>query len=75
MTEISLANLIEHFEEVDEMSTKQTDEKRSKNEADTLKVAEMKKRSLEAFSESNTRLGNELFIRKSRNTVKKLRTN
>ena len=75
MSEISLANLIEHFEEVDEMPTKQTDEKRSKNEADTLKVAEMKKRSLEAFSESNTRLRNELFIRKSTNTVKKLRTN
>ena len=59
-SDIALADIIERF--------KQTDEKKSKNEADTLKVAEMRRRSLETFSESNARLGNEPMVKNSRNT-------
>ena len=50
------------------MYKKQTDEKKSKNEADTIKAAEMRRRSLETFSESNARLANEPVIKKPRNT-------
>ena len=63
----ALADLIEFFEEADEMHKKQTDEKKSENEADTLKAAKMRC-SLETFSKSNARLGNELMVKKSRNT-------
>ena len=59
---------IEHFEEADEMHKKQTDENKSKNEADTQKAAEMRRHSLETFFESNARLGNEPVVKKSRNT-------
>ena len=41
--------------------------KKSKNEADTHKAAEMT-RSLETFSESNARVRNEPVVKKSRNT-------
>ena len=67
-SDIALADIIERFEEADEMHKKQTDEKKSKNEADTHKAAEMRRRSLETFSESNARLGNEPVVKKSRNT-------
>ena len=40
------------------MHKKQTDEKKSKNEADTHKAAQIRRRSFETFSESNARLGN-----------------
>ena len=60
--------MIEPFEETDETHKKQTNEKKSKNEADTLKAAEMSRRSLETFSESNARFGNEPMVKKSRNT-------
>ena len=50
-SDIALADIIERFEEADEMHKKQTEEKKSKNEADTHKIAEMRRRSLEAFSE------------------------
>ena len=50
------------------MYKKQTNEKKSKNEADTHKAAEMRRRSLETFSESNARVGNEPVVKKSRNT-------
>ena len=50
------------------MYKEQTDEKKCKNEADTLKVAEMRRCSLETFSESNARLGNEPGLKKPRNT-------
>ena len=39
-----------------------------KNEAYTLKAAEMRRRSYEIFSESNARLGNEPMVKKCRNT-------
>ena len=65
---IALADIIERFKEADEMHKKQTDEKKSKNEADTHKAAEMRRRSLETFSESNARVGNEPVVKKSRNT-------
>ena len=68
-SDIALADIIERFEEADEMHKKQTDEKKSKNEADTHKAAEMRRRSLETFSESNARLGNEPVVTKSRNTA------
>ena len=67
-SDIALADIIERFEEADEMHKKQTDEKKSKNEADTHKAAEMRRRSLETFSESNARVGNEPVVKKSRNT-------
>ena len=41
--------------------------KKSKNEADTHKATEMT-RSLETFSESNARVGNDPVVKKSRNT-------
>ena len=50
------------------MHKKQTDEKKSKNEADTHKAAQIRRRSFETFSESNARLGNEPVAKKSRNT-------
>ena len=50
------------------MHKKQTDEKKSKNEADIHKTLGMRRRSLETFSESNDRLGNEPVVTKSRNT-------
>ena len=53
------------------MHKKQTDEKRSKNEVDTHKAAEMRRRSLETLSDSNARLGNEPVVTKSRNTGRK----
>ena len=64
----ALADLIELFEEADEMHKKQTDEKKSENEADTLKAAKMRRCSLETFSKSNARLGNGLMVKKSKNT-------
>ena len=48
------------------MHKKQANQK--KNEVDTLKAAEMRRRSLETFSESNARLENESVVKKSRNT-------
>ena len=42
-SDIAVADIIDHFEEADEMHQKQTDEKKSKNEADTHKAAEMKR--------------------------------
>ena len=60
---IALADIIERFEEADEMHKKQTDEKKSKNEADTHKAAEMRRHSLETFSELNTRVGNEPVVK------------
>ena len=63
----ALADIIERFEEADEMHKKQTNEKKSKNEADTRKAAEMRC-SLETFSKSNDRIGNEPVVKKSRNT-------
>ena len=68
---IALADIIERFEEADEMHEKQTDEKRSKNEVDTHKAAGMRRRSLETLSDSNARLGNEPVVTKSRNTGRK----
>ena len=50
------------------MHKKQTDEKKSKSEADTHKTAEMSGCSLEKFSESNAGLGNEPVVKKYRNT-------
>ena len=50
------------------INKKQTDEKKSKNQADTQKAAEMRRRSLETFSESNSRVGNEPVVKKSRST-------
>ena len=67
-SDIGLVDINERFKEADEMHKKQTDEKKSKNEADTHKAAEMRRRSLETFSESNARLGNEPVVKKSRNT-------
>ena len=55
-SDIPLADIIERFEEADRMPKKQTDEKKSRNEVDTSKAAEMRRRSLETFSESNARL-------------------
>ena len=83
-SDTALANIIERFEGADEMHKKQTDEKKSKNEVDTHKAAKMKRPSLESFSESNARVGNEPVVKKSTeilevkqyNTyVKKLRMN
>ena len=48
--------------------SKQTHENKSKNEADILKAAEMRIRSLETFSQSYSRLGNYPMVKKSRNT-------
>ena len=53
------------------MHKKQTDEKKSKNEVDTHKAAEMRRRPLETSPESNARLGNEPVVKKSRNTGSK----
>ena len=52
----------------DEMHKKNTVEKKSKNESDTIKSAVMRRRSLETFSESNARCRNESMVKKSRNT-------
>ena len=49
------------------MHKKQTNKKKNKYEADTLKAAELRRRSLETFSESNARLTNEPMVKKSRN--------
>ena len=59
---IALANIIERFEKANEMHKKQTDKKKSKNEADTLYATEMRRRSLETFSQSNSRLGNDPIL-------------
>ena len=67
-SEIGLADIIKRFKEADKMHKKQTDEKKSKNEADTHKAAQIRRRSFETFSESNARLGNEPVAKKSRNT-------
>ena len=67
-SDIVLADIIERFEEANETHKKQTDEKKSKNEADTLKAAEMRRRSLKTFSESDARVGNEPVVKKSKNT-------
>ena len=45
-----------------------TNEKKIKNEANTVKAAEIRRSSLETFSESNTRFGNKSMVKKSRNT-------
>ena len=50
------------------MHKKNTVEKKSKNESDTIKSADMRRRSLETFSESNARCRNEPMVKKSRNT-------
>ena len=50
------------------MHKKQTDEKKSKHEADTHKAAEMRRRSLGTFFESNARLRNDPVVKISRNT-------
>ena len=67
-TDIALGDIVDRSEGADETHKKQIDEKKSKNEADALKAAEIKKRSLEKFSESNARLENEPMVKKSRNT-------
>ena len=67
-SDIALADIIERFKETDKIHKKQTDEKKSKNEVDTHKAAEMRRRSLETFSVSNPTLGNEPVVKKSRNT-------
>ena len=46
------------------MHKKQIHEGKSRNETDTLKSAEMRERSLERFSESDTRIGNEPVVKK-----------
>ena len=46
----------------------QTDEKKMKNGADTPEVAEMRRRFLETFSQSNARFGNESMVKKYGNT-------
>ena len=70
-TDIVLADIVDRSEEADETHKKQIDDKKTKNEADALKAAEIKKRSLEKFSESNARLENEPMVKKSRNTESK----
>ena len=65
-TDVAQADIVEHFQEADEMRKRQTNNKKSKNEADTLNTAEMRRPSLETFSEFNPRLGNELMVKKSR---------
>ena len=65
-TDVAQADIVEHFQEADEMRKRQTNNKNSKNEADTLTTAEMRRPSLETFSEFNPRLGNELMVKKSR---------
>ena len=65
-TDVAQADIIEHFEQADEMRKRQTNNKKSKNEADTLNTVEMRRPSLETFSEFNPRLGNELMVKKSR---------
>ena len=50
------------------MHKKQTGEKKSKSEADTYKTAEISECSLEKFSDSNARLGNEPVVKKYKNT-------
>ena len=67
-SDIVLADINERFEEANETHKKQTDEKESKNEADTHKTAKMRRRSLKTFSESDARVGNEPMFKKSRNT-------
>lgn len=67
-TDVAQADIIEHFEQADEMRKRQTNNKKSKNEADTLNTVEMRRPSLETFSEFNPRLGNELMVKKSKNT-------
>ena len=56
--DVALVDIIERFKKADEMQKKQTDEKKCKNEAVTLNAADLRRRSLEIFSESNARLGN-----------------
>ena len=65
-TDVAQADIIEHFEQADEMRKRQTNNKKSKNEADTLNTAEMRRPSLETFSEFNPRIGNELMVKRSR---------
>ena len=67
-SDIALVDIIERFKEADEMHKKQTDEKKSKHEADTHKAAEMRRRSLGTFFESNARLRNDPVVKISRNT-------
>ena len=50
------------------MHKKEIDDKKSKNEADSLKAAEISRRSLETFSESSARRAYEPLVKKSRNT-------
>ena len=49
------------------MHKKQTNKKKNKYEADTLKAAELRRRSLETFSESNARLTNEPMVKNLQN--------
>ena len=67
-SDIALADMTERFEEADETHKKQTDEKKSKIEADIHKAAEMRRRLLETFSGSNARVRNEPVVKKSKNT-------
>ena len=67
-SDITVADIIKRFKEADEIHKKQIDEKKTKNEADTHKAAEMRRCSLEKIFESNARLGNEPGVTKFRNT-------
>ena len=58
-----MVDITERFKEAGEMHKKQTDEKKSKYEADTHKAAEMRRRSLETFFESNARLRNDPVVK------------
>ena len=62
-----LEGIIERFKERDENQRKEIEEKKVRTTEDALKAAEMRKRSLETFTESPNRTSEEITPKRARN--------
>ena len=62
-----LEAIIERFKERDENQRKENEEKKERTTEDALKAAEMRKRSLETFTESQNRNSEEITPKRTRN--------
>ena len=62
-----LEDIIERFKEKDENQRKENEEKKERATEDALKAAEMRKRSLETFTESQNRYSEEITPKRTRN--------
>ena len=63
--DIALDDIILRFKEIDDETQKQSDAKKAKDEADSVKTVEMRKRSLETLGETSER--NEAKVKLTRN--------